>query len=69
LIVECLFVGAHSDVRIHEVPEDDPDDSGTSGLFDAPYVHKHTTSTNCSGSHGRASYSVLPSPSGGHGPS
>jgi len=23
LIVECLFVGAHSDVRIHEEPEDD----------------------------------------------
>jgi len=64
-----LFVVAHTDVRIHEELEDDPDDSGTSGLFDAPYIHKHTTtvllSANCSGSPRRASYPVLPSPSGG----
>jgi len=90
LIVECLFVGAHSDVsvggdvkpcsinqsindvRIHEELEDNPDDSGTSGLFDAPYGHKHTTtallSTNCSESHRHASYSELFPPSGGQWP-
>jgi len=51
-----LFVGAHSDVKIHEALEDDPDDSGTSGLFDSPYIDKHTTtvllSARCSGSPG-----------------
>jgi len=56
LIVECLFVGAHSDVWIHEELEDDPDDSRTSGLFGSPYIHKHTTTlllpAICSGSPG-----------------
>jgi len=63
LIIECLFVGAHSDVRIHEELEDDPDDSGTSGLFDSPYIHKHTTTVlllaNCSVSPRRAAGSDL----------
>jgi len=56
LIVECLFVGAHSAVWIHEVFEDDPDDSRARGFYDSPYIDIHTTtvllSARCSGSPG-----------------
>jgi len=49
LIVECLFVGAHSAVWI-------PDDSRARRLSDSPYIDIHTTtvllSARCSGSPG-----------------
>ena len=60
MIVECLFVGAHSDVRIHEELEDDPDYSGTSGRFDAPYSHVHNTRQH------RYQQRIVPDPTGVH---
>jgi len=75
LIVECLFVGAHNDVN------QDPWVTGgwsrwlrnrkmiRSSVF---ACSQHTTtplsSTNCSGSHRRASYFELLPPSGGQRP-